>query len=59
MSRLINRVELKMEIGIFTYFLSARMQSQSGSAHSPHRIRKIIMKEWKKSLKFHRGTGSG
>jgi hypothetical protein len=29
------------------------MQSHSGSTHSPHRIRKIIMKEWKKSVKFH------
>jgi hypothetical protein len=29
------------------------MQSQSGSTHSPHRIRKIIMNEWKKSVKFH------
>ena len=38
---------------------SARMQSQSGSIHSPHRMRKIIMNEWKKSLKFHLGTGSG
>ena len=30
-----------------------RMQSQSGSIHSPHRIRNIIMKLWKKSVKFH------
>lgn len=29
------------------------MQSHSGSIHSPHNIRKIIMNEWKKSLKFH------
>ena len=32
------------------------MQSQSGSIHSPHRIRNIIMKEWKKSRKFHLGN---
>lgn len=32
---------------------SARMQSHSGSIHSPHKMRKIIMNEWKKSLKFH------
>lgn len=32
---------------------SARMQSHSGSIHSPQRMRKIIMNEWKKSLKFH------
>ena len=36
-----------------TTFDSARMQSHSGSIHSPHRIRKIIMNEWKKSVKFH------
>ena len=29
------------------------MQSQRGSIHSPQRMRKIIMKEWKKSVKFH------
>ena len=38
-----------------TTFASALMQSQSGSIHSPHRMRKIIMKEWKKSVKFHLG----
>ena len=38
---------------ILTTLASARMQSQSGSIHSPHRIRKIIMNEWKKSVKFH------
>lgn len=32
---------------------SARIQSHNGSIHSPHNIRKIIIKEWKKSLKFH------
>ena len=31
----------------------ARMQSQRGSTHSPHKMRNIIMKEWKKSVKFH------
>ena len=36
-----------------TEFFSAIMQSHSGSAHSPHRMRKIIMNAWKKSLKFH------
>lgn len=34
-------------------FSSARIQSHNGSIHSPHRIRNIIMNEWKKSLKFH------
>ena len=29
------------------------IQSHSGSIHSPHNIRNIIMKEWKKSVKFH------
>lgn len=32
---------------------SARIQSHRGSIHSPHRIRNIIINEWKKSLKFH------
>ena len=32
-----------------------RMQSHSGSIHSPQRMRKIIMNEWKKSVKFHLG----
>ena len=32
---------------------SALMQSQRGSIHSPHNIRNIIIKEWKKSVKFH------
>ena len=36
----------------------ALMQSYSASIHSPHRMRNTIMKEWKKLLKFHRGTGS-
>jgi hypothetical protein len=36
-----------------TTFCWQRMQSQSGSTHSPHRMRKIIMNEWKKSVKFH------
>ena len=38
---------------LLTTFASALMQSQRGSIHSPHRMRKIIMKEWKKSVKFH------
>jgi hypothetical protein len=37
----------------FTILASALMQSHNGSIHSPQRIRKIIMKEWKKSVKFH------
>ena len=40
-------------ISSLTTFASALMQSQSGSIHSPQRMRKIIMKEWKKSVKFH------
>lgn len=32
---------------------SALIQSHKGSIHSPHKIRKIIINEWKKSLKFH------
>ncbi len=36
-----------------TTFASALMQSHNGSIHSPHSMRKIIMKEWKKSVKFH------
>lgn len=32
---------------------SALIQSQRGSIHSPHKMRNIIMNEWKKSLKFH------
>ena len=39
-----------------TTFFWTLMQSQSGSIHSPHRIRNIIMKEWKKSRKFHLGN---
>ena len=36
-----------------------RIQSNSASIHSPQRMRNTIMKEWKKSLKFQRGTSAG
>lgn len=54
-----NRSLLARTVVVFsvgTTFPSARIQSHSGSIHSPHRIRKIIMNEWKKSLKFHLKT---
>lgn len=35
--------------------LVARMLLYSGSIHSPHKIRNIIMQAWPKSMKFHRG----
>ncbi len=38
-------------------FSSALMQSHNGSIHSPHKMRKIIINEWKKSLKFHLNIG--
>jgi hypothetical protein len=41
---------------VLTSRASALMQSHKGSIHSPQRIRKIIMKEWKKSVKFHLKT---
>lgn len=44
---------LRNQCAVLHTFSSARMQSHSGSIHSPHKIRNIIMNEWKKSLKFH------
>ena len=39
--------------------LATLMQSHKGLIHSPHKIRNTSIKECPKSLKFHRGTGSG
>lgn len=45
--------QLETVVSNLTDFVWTLMQSHSGSIHSPHNILKIIMKEWKKSVKFH------
>lgn len=51
-SYILKKIQVNKDL-LLTSVLSALMQSQSGSIHSPQSMRKIIIKEWKKSVKFH------